>query len=188
MTEKFRLRAEALAKRQALSPEALARASAELAGRLLTLIPSSPHIIAGYVSIRGEIDIFPSLDLLSAQGHATCLPVALEKDAPLLFRAWKPGDALQKGKYNIEIPLDSAPAFAPQILLVPLVAFDHAGHRLGYGAGYYDRTIHALRQQQKGVKVIGIAHSVQSVPQIPAEAHDQKLDAVVTDLESIEFT
>ena len=131
------------------------------------------------------MDIHPALEALEDRGHSICLPVIQTSTAPLLFKAWKVGSPLQKGHYAIEIPQENSELCTPDVILVPLVAFDRAGHRLGYGAGYYDRTIENLRNSAKKLQLIGVGYSAQMLEHIPAQAHDQKLDMIVTEKESI---
>ena len=142
------------------------QAAAQLAKRLPALLPPVHCTIAGYRAINGEIDIYQLLELLETQGHRICLPVIDKSDTPLVFKHWRVGSPLQKGKYDIEIPTDEADSCTPDVILVPLVAFDRQGNRLGYGAGYYDRTIATLRQASKKLQIIGVGYSVQQLDHI----------------------
>jgi len=108
------------------------------------------------------------------------LPCVTAPDAPLEFRAWAPGDALETGAYSIACPQPRAPVLTPDLVLVPLLAFDHMGRRLGYGGGYYDRTIAALRAAGD-VQVVGLAYSAQRLTRVPSAAHDMRLDWIVTE-------
>jgi 5-formyltetrahydrofolate cyclo-ligase len=105
-----------------------------------------------------------------------------------LFRSWEPELTLDKDHYGIDVPQDNQPQCMPDIVIVPLLAFDKKGYRLGYGAGYYDQTLSVLRESRKNIQIIGAAYSMQQVDAIPFEDHDQKLDAVVTEKEVIRFT
>ena len=134
---------------------------------------------AGYRPIRGEIDPAPLMAALAARGVALCLPSARPGQV-LGFRRWSPGEALNRGGYGIEEPRDDAPLATPDLIIVPLAAFDAAGHRLGYGAGHFDRTLEALRLSGP-VFALGLAYAEQEVAAVPAEPHDQKLDAVLTE-------
>jgi 5-formyltetrahydrofolate cyclo-ligase len=102
------------------------------------------------------------------------------------MRAFKFGDPLKAGQWGIREPVPDAPEVAPDILIVPLACFDRAGHRIGYGAGYYDMTIHALRAQKK-VVAIGIAFAAQEIPRVPATERDERLDLVLTERETIDL-
>lgn len=176
--DKQTLRKQFMAARQAIDTTMASRAAQAVAMHLIETIPT--HVlVAGYAPIRAELDIFPALELLAHKGRDTALPTTV--DQQLVFRAWRPGEPLARGKYNIREPLPSAIEVTPAIVLVPLVAFDDKGHRLGYGAGYYDRLIARTREQKKPVQFIGVAYSQQRAPRIPAEAHDERLDAVVTE-------
>jgi len=116
---------------------------------------------------------------LISEGHPACLPVIQGRGLPLLFRAWKPGDTLDTGVWGIQEPQPSAPALDPDVLLVPLLAFDARGYRLGYGGGFYDRTLAGLRLR-KHVVAVGLAFDEQRVDDVPHTAYDQRLDWVLT--------
>lgn len=184
-TEKSVLRAQSLDARRALKPEFTRLASLQLIAQLAPLLGGAARCIAGYCATGGEMNVFPSLSKLSRQGHWLCLPVVASRGEPLRFRLWEPEHPLQKGSYGINAPLDSAPEAIPDTLLVPLVAFDRQGGRLGYGKGYYDRTIATLRQHNKSLHVIGVAYSTQCVERIPMQPHDERLPLIVTEKESI---
>ena len=138
------------------------------------------QVLAGYWPMRGEADPRPAMQ---AHQGPLCLPVVTGKAQPLIFRQWR-GDDLVPGAYGTSHPADSAPVLIPSILIVPLAGFDRQGNRLGYGGGFYDRTLQALRDQ--GVVVaIGFAFAAQELSDIPAEPFDQPLDIVVTEKELI---
>jgi 5-formyltetrahydrofolate cyclo-ligase len=136
--------------------------------------------IAGYWPIGDEIDPRPILRYLHAAGHRCSLPAVIRQEESLVFRAWRPGAALVPSRHGTRAPGQDAPETVPDLLLVPLLAFDHYGHRLGYGAGYYDRTLHKLRAR-RAVLAVGLAFAVQEVERIPADDFDQALDWVVTE-------
>ncbi len=119
-------------------------------------------------------------------GAQLALPAIDARGKPLIMRAWKIGDELKAGQWGIREPLPQAPQVDPDILLVPLAAFDRAGHRIGYGAGYYDMTIRALRAKKK-VVAIGIAFAAQEIPRVPATERDERLDFIMTERETIAF-
>lgn len=181
LLDKKSLRAQAQAAREAIAPQAAKAAAKIVAAHLLKLIPADAKIIAGYRAMRGELDISEAMTQLAARGHALCLPVIEEPGLPLFFRRWQMGQKLIKGVYDIDIPPASEPQVIPDIVIVPLLAFDASGHRLGFGAGYYDRTIERLREPGKAIQMIGAAFALQQLERIPAEAHDAHLDAVVTE-------
>lgn len=139
----------------------------------------SDAAIAGYAPLKGEVDSAPLLHELHALGHRIGLPVA-EAGKPLAFHRWRPGDKLVPGAFGTQQPPSGADLLTPRILIVPLVAFDGAGWRLGRGGGFYDRTIAELRAAGP-VTTIGVAFAAQRVPVIPREAHDQQLDWIVTE-------
>ena len=133
-------------------------------------------VLAGYWPMRGEADPRPAM---AAHSGPLALPVVTGKAVPLIFRAWD-GGALEGGPYGTAHPPDSSPEVIPSVLIVPLAAFDPAGNRIGYGGGYYDRTLQLLRAAGP-VAAIGLAFASQRLPEIPAEPFDQPLDLVVTD-------
>jgi 5-formyltetrahydrofolate cyclo-ligase len=141
-------------------------------------------VISGAMAIRHEIDASVLMQALAGKGHTLCLPVLTEKYQPLKFRLYTPGDALEKKIWGLTEPPDTAPEVTPDILLCPLLAFDRQGQRLGYGAGYYDATLSALRAQKK-ITANGFAHALQEVPAVPVNTRDQRLDAIVTEKEVI---
>jgi 5-formyltetrahydrofolate cyclo-ligase len=136
-------------------------------------------VIAGYWPVRDEADPRGLMMALAARGHALALPRIDERHAALSFRRWNEGDELVDNHHGIPEPRAEAEAVIPQVILVPLLAFDATGHRLGYGGGYYDRTLAALRRAG-GALAIGVAYAGQEVPTLPREPHDRALEAVVT--------
>ena len=180
------LRQQALRRRRELAARAGEAAAEEITRHGLTFITSllgiqAPPVIAGYWPVRDEVNVLPLLEALHARGLKLALPVVEERDAPLTFRHWQPGMALEKGAFGIPVPPSRAPALTPAILLVPLVAFDRAGHRLGYGGGYYDRTLARLRARNPFTIAIGCAFAGQELEHIPALSTDARLDAVLTE-------
>ncbi len=189
---KTQLRARVLALRDmlgaALDGGAGARAEDLLRHRFLEgadLLPGDA-VVAGYWPMRGEIDVRPLLGGLAERGHVTALPVVVAPKTPLVFRRWAPGDALAEGAFGTRHPSEDAPEVRPHCLLVPLLAFDRHGGRLGYGGGFYDRTIADLRRQG-GVVTVGVAYAGQEVDAVPSEPHDQPLDWVVTERALLRF-
>ncbi len=144
----------------------------------------APAAISAFHPIREEPDTLTLLDALAANGYATALPVVVGRGAPLAFRLWRPGEPTLLGGMGIPEPLESAAAVEPDLLFVPLACFDRRGHRIGYGAGYYDRSLARLRAIKK-IHAVGVAYGVCEVDAVPYEAHDQGLDAIVTEHETI---
>ena len=138
-----------------------------------------PPLIALYSATTDEAPTAALAARLAADGLALALPVIGARSAPLTFRRWHPGDPLHAGPFGILQPTEGAIA-EPDVLFVPLVAFDAAGHRLGYGGGYYDRTLAALRTK-KPLLTVGLAFAAQQVATVPHEPHDIALDAVLTE-------
>ncbi|MFV0512165.1 MAG: 5-formyltetrahydrofolate cyclo-ligase [Jhaorihella sp.] len=140
--------------------------------------------LAGYMPIRTEIDPLPAMAEAAAHGPVG-VPVILGAGQPLAFARWEPGAAMVQGMFGAPIP-EHEDFIDPEIVIVPLVAFDPAGNRLGYGGGYYDRTLEALRASHP-VLAIGFAWDAQQADDLPLEATDQRLDMVVTEARVIDF-
>ena len=140
-------------------------------------------IVSGFIPYKSEITTVPMLNRLHRDGWQTCLPIVIAPEEPLIFRAWAPGDALVPGAWDIPVPVDSAPEVLPDVLLVPMLAFDRKGFRLGYGGGFYDRTLEKLRELKK-VVAIGVAYHAQMVDEVPVGIHDAPLDYVMTEQET----
>ena len=138
--------------------------------------PPKGAIIAGYWPMGDEMDPRPLMLALASRGHAIALPVTPPRGQPLAFRAWAPGAALRPGPMGTSEPV-AGEELRPDVLLVPLLAFDRAGRRLGYGGGYYDRTLAAL----PGAKAIGIAYAGQEMPDVPAGPQDMRLPLIATE-------
>lgn len=183
---KTELRIAALARRSALG-EAMRDAAARGLAHHRFPMPVDPGtIVAGYSPIRSEIDPVPLMRSLATQGARLALPVIIARDEPLMFRVWSPDSALVAGSLGILEPPPEAPQLMPDILLVPLAAFDRAGHRIGYGAGHYDRTFAQLRPI-KPFTAIGLAFDTQEIESIPMQPHDVALDFVLTETRVIDF-
>lgn len=148
------------------------------------IAPEAGVAVSGYWPMPGEMDPRPLMEDMAVRGHPLCLPVVQGRGRPLLFRAWRRGDPLVPGALGILAPGSTAPSLVPGLLLVPLLAFDRQGFRLGHGAGYYDMTLAGLRAAGT-VLAVGIAYAGQEVARVPREAHDEPLDWVVTEGEAI---
>ena len=184
--QKVTLRAAALAARDALSPEQRAAAAAAVAGRGLPFPISRGIVVSGYSPIRSEIDPIPLMRTLAAQGAQLALPSITARGQSLAFRAWSANDRLLLGPLGILEPSSAAAEIIPEIMLVPLAAFDRAGHRIGYGAGHYDFTLAHLRKA-KAITAIGLAFAAQEIKAVPALAHDVALDYVLTETRVFDF-
>jgi 5-formyltetrahydrofolate cyclo-ligase len=162
----------------------LARETPAAAALAATLFPAERlaglTVAAGYRAKGDEIDPRPLMNRLAQAGVRLALPVAFARDAPLEFRAYEPGDRLEPDACNIAAPTAEAPAVRPDLVIAPLLAFDRTGGRMGQGGGHYDRTLQALRTGGP-VFVLGLAYAGQEVAEIPAEPHDQRLDAILTE-------
>jgi 5-formyltetrahydrofolate cyclo-ligase len=180
------LREEALRRRGALSPEIRQMFSARLAEQGLAIAQRvGARIASAFLPIKDEPDTLPLLAALANGGFHTALPITVSRAAPLTFRLWRPGDPTRPGALNIPEPLASAEIVDPDLLFVPLACFDRRGHRIGYGAGHYDRSLATLRAKGP-VTAVGVAYSASQAPGIPDEPHDQRLDFILTERELID--
>ncbi len=185
-TAKAELRRMALARRDALSAEGGGTAANAVAARPLPVETRPSTVVSGYIPIRSEFDPQPLMRRFAEAGAQLALPCVTGRGQPLVMRAWRFGEPLVSGQWGLREPAADAPEVLPDILLVPLAAFDRAGHRIGYGAGYYDMTIARLRAL-KPVTAIGVAFAMQEVPQVPADERDARLDLVLTEREVIDL-
>jgi 5-formyltetrahydrofolate cyclo-ligase len=171
--------------------KALAAETPDAGERAAALLPaerlSGWTFAAGYRPRGGEIDPRPLMARLAEAGVLLALPVAFDRDAPLEFRAYTTGDRLEPDAYNIASPTAEAPVVRPDLVITPLLAFDRKGGRIGQGGGHYDRTLARLRAEGP-VFVLGLAYAGQAVADIPTEAHDQRLDAILTEKGYTEVT
>ena len=179
---KKQVRREA-AKRRAEAHERLKDTAGEaLASRGLP-VTLKPGIVSGFMPYKSEITTIPLLNSLRRAGWVTALPVVLGEGQPLEFRAWAPGEKLVPGVWNIPVP-EKADEVFPDVLLVPGLAFDRAGYRLGYGGGFYDRTLVKLRAF-KTVVAVGVGYHAQVVDRVPRADYDQRLDFIMTEEETM---
>lgn len=180
--EKRKLRQAMMAKRMQMPHRAMLVASQSVARHyadhpILAFAPS----FAGYIAMRCELDMRPVFDLMLPYRKHTALP-CMTAEKTLTFRQWAPGAPLIRHALGVEEPAPDAPALDPAVILVPLLAFDGDGYRLGYGGGYYDRTMALLRASAQPPLFIGVAYSLQEVDQVPTDAHDAPLDGILTEL------
>ncbi len=178
--EKSAVRAAALAKRDAMPADERAAAAEQIAAREFPIAITPGVIVSGFMPLKTEINPIPLMRKLAAAGARLALPAIAGRGKPLIMRAYAFGDDLARGQWGIREPKPEAPEVAPDILIVPLAAFDRAGNRIGYGAGYYDMTIAALRAKKK-VTAVGIAFAAQELDQVPVTPRDERLDLVLTE-------
>lgn len=180
--ERARLRATQrrarLAAREAIPSADRARATEFIDAHLTTLLSgSSPGTIGFCSPVRGEVDCRPIIERLLTQGWRACQPVVLTPEAPMEFRAWTPESTMTTDRHGIPIPA-AGPTTLPSIVLLPLVAFDDDGYRLGYGGGYFDRTLAVLMPRPL---TIGVGFELARVDSIRPEVHDVRLDVIITE-------
>lgn len=181
--KKARLRESALERRRNAASRSATKHANE---RLICFLNQvgQGRIVAAYLPIRSEIDPINTMSYLTEINSIVCVPVVCGPGLPLKFRQWMPGIPLIRNAFGTSIP-ESGDLVEPDSLIVPVVAFDSACTRLGYGGGFYDRTLQILRakrtQTDQPLVAVGFAYSVQEHPAIPRDAHDQRLDAIVTE-------
>lgn len=176
-------RASLSAAQQAAAGDALAAHGIEFLG----VQSPADKVVSAFAPMAGELRVWPLLRRLGSQGFQLCLPVMQGKGKPLIFRAWKPGDAMDSGVWGIAEPKADKTVLEPDILLIPLLAFDRKGWRLGYGGGFFDRTLARLRAAKK-VIAVGLALDGQRVDEVPHLDYDQRLDWVLTPSGPTSFT
>ncbi|CAO3419177.1 5-formyltetrahydrofolate cyclo-ligase [Azospirillum doebereinerae] len=177
-------RIQARAVRDAIAdPDARARAALAVRDRVATL-PLLDGAVGGYWPFGSELDARPALIHLKQLGRSVGLPVSGPRGTALLFRDWDPDEPPLPGRYGILEPGEGRAVLRPSVLLVPLLAFDRTGHRLGYGAGYYDRTLELLRAAGP-VLAVGVAFAAQEIAAVPCAEHDERLDWIVTERETL---
>ncbi len=180
--KKRALRATMLAQRYEIAKEAAGSAADDAARVFLGAIELAPGAaLAGYWPMRAELDVRPLLSTLAGRGHPILLPAVLGAGAPLEFREWRAGGPLEEGPFGTREPAPSAAARRPDLVIVPLLAFDEAGYRLGYGKGYYDTTLSELRKSGN-LRSVGFAFEAQRAEALPHEDWDEPLDWVVTEM------
>ena len=181
VAEKKSLRTRMKAVRAGISVSEQQEAAAAIAARGLDGIPgvAPGAIVSGFLSIDSEINPGPLMAKLRRAGHPLCLPVIVAKGQPLIFRAFQPGDALKTVQWGIREPTDDKPELLPDIVLTAGLAFDPQGYRLGFGGGYYDRTLRRIRDI-KPVLAIGLAYDVQRIDAVPHLDYDERLDWILT--------
>ncbi|MGQ4273480.1 5-formyltetrahydrofolate cyclo-ligase [Terrihabitans sp. B22-R8] len=185
---KAELRNRNIAARRALPKEDALAAAERAADHAMHLIEHAEgKVVALYSPVQGELKVAPLAERLRAAGAKPALPKVADPEVPMHFRLWLDQDPLEKGFGNIREPDVDAPAAVPDVVIVPLSAFDRRGFRVGYGQGHYDRTLGALAREERPL-TIGYAFALQEVDEVPRELHDVPLDAVVTENEIIRIT
>jgi 5-formyltetrahydrofolate cyclo-ligase len=184
--QKAELRRDALARREALPAQARQAAAEAIAARTFPVPVASGTIVSGFMPLKSEINPLPLMRKLADAGASFALPVVAGRGKPLIMRAWIWGEPLVAGVWGIREPPPAAAEVDPDILLVPLLAFDRAGYRIGYGAGYYDLTLAHLRAK-KPITAVGIAFAAQEIETVPRTAFDAPLDLVLTEAEIIDL-
>lgn len=159
---------------------------------LLTRLRDDPvwtdgGVVSGYWPLDDEFDIRPVLTLLADRDVTVGLPVVVATGQPLVFRRWTPDTRMSLDRFGISVPPSESEVVVPDVLLVPLLAFDREGRRLGYGGGFYDRTLAQLRSSPGAVLAFGVAYAMQQVPRVPHDRFDQPLDGVVTEKNTFRF-
>ena len=170
-------RARLIAARLTVPADQRTRMAAEIAQQLDAIIgPPDGRMVSLYWPFRGEPDLRPWMAEIAARGGRTALPLVVAKAQPLVFRAWQAGDPLEKGVWNIPVPAQGDPVL-PDIVIAPLVGFDRRNYRLGYGGGFFDRTIAAMPTKPL---VIGVGYALQRMDTIRPQPHDIPMDRIVT--------
>ena len=182
---KAELRREARARRDALPADMRAAAAHAIAARPFPISLTLKAIVSGFMPIGNEINPIPLMGNLAALGAQLALPAIAGRGKPLTMRAFAFGQRLITGTWGIREPAPEATEVFPDVLLVPLLAFDRSGHRIGYGAGYYDLTIAALRAR-KAITACGLAFAAQEIANVPTTPRDVRLDLVLTEREVID--
>jgi 5-formyltetrahydrofolate cyclo-ligase len=185
--EKRAARQAATLRREAAHRALAASAPGRIASHFAAAFRLEPGVVvSGYWPGRSELDIRPLMRRLQEAGHPVGLPVVMGRGTPLVFRLWRPGDRLEPRPFRLQEPPATAPEVVPKVLLVPFLAFDRKGYRIGYGAGYYDLTLASLRARDD-VLAIGVGYAAQGAASLPHDGHDERLDWVVTEEGAIAF-
>lgn len=184
VTNKNHLRSAALARRDAIDPAARAAAGERILRQAGSLFDQPERIVSGYWPIRSEADPRPLLERARCSGASIALPVLLDAET-LRFRRWETGTPLEPAGFGTLGPAAGAPFVVPDIVILPLAAFDRRGHRIGYGKGHYDRAVAGLVASGVQPLLVGLAFAVQEVDKVPFEPHDIPLDYILTEDELI---
>lgn len=178
---KAALRRAMRARRLALPATGREAAARAAAARVMTALAARPgKVVSAFLAMRGEIDTMPLIEALLAHDVIVALPRVTGRGEPLAFHAWRPGEPLEPAPMGMQEPPAGSPTVVPSALVVPLLAFDRQGNRLGYGGGFYDRTLAALRARG-AIRAVGLAFEAQRVEAVPAGPGDERLDLVATE-------
>lgn len=183
---KKKLRAEALARRDALDAAWRVEASLEIAKATSGIDVTPGIVVSGFWPMRSEVDIRPAMAALADKGARLCLPAILDKTTIVFRELVRGGEMISMG-FGTFGPGPEAEELEPDLMMVPLAAFDRRGHRIGYGGGYYDRAIARLRDKGKANRIIGIAFECQRVEHVPDEPHDIQLSEILTEKGLLRF-
>jgi 5-formyltetrahydrofolate cyclo-ligase len=182
-TSKAEARKVAARMRKSAHEQVASTAGLALAGLHFPVEPvPGRSVVSAFFPYKSEIDTRPLVGKLAGEGWTTALPIVIALGQPLVFRRWLPGQPTVPGMWDIPQPMENSPLVEPDVLLVPMLAFDGKGYRLGYGGGFYDRTLEVLRAK-KSIVAIGVAFAAQQVDSVVRSAHDQPLDYVMTEKE-----
>jgi 5-formyltetrahydrofolate cyclo-ligase len=185
--DKRALRSAMMARRRAIDAGERRKAADDLVEMWRLERPvKTPAVVSGFWPMAEELDIRPLMTALFEQGCQIALPVVVAKKQPLIFRAWRPGDVLEAGVFGTLHPSPQSEVLEPDALIVPLLAVDEEGWRLGYGGGFYDRTLEGFRAR-KSVTAVGVGFNTQIVPEVPHGPDDQRLDWLLTDKRACAF-
>ncbi len=183
--QKAATRKQAGAARKLAAQQAGDAAATDLAALFVDQIPlGNVAAVSGFLPIGSEMDVRPLLNRLRAKEIEVSLPVVIGNDLPLVFRKWCDGDPLIEEEFGTKAPGPEAKELVPDLLIVPMLAFDRLGYRLGYGGGFYDRTLARLRRDKR-IVAVGVAYAGQEIDVVPRDELDQPLDRIVTEKEVI---
>lgn len=182
------LRGDCEARRQIASGDAGPQAGAHAVSHVFAaMAPPDGCVVSGYWPMRHEFDVRPLLEAFHERGHVCALPAVVGNAQPLEFRVWTPGATLVEAAFGTRVPPEDARVVMPTLLLVPLLAFDERGYRLGYGGGFYDRTLNRLRAAGPAPVAVGCAFEGQRIDAVPVNTMDQRLDWLVTERRAVPF-
>ncbi len=184
---KRQMRLNAVRSRSEIAPDYAALSAERLAGIAESLSVPSGAVVSAYWPMKSEMDVRPLMRAFYGKGYALCLPVVTQKNEPMLFRRWTPDERLVVGMYGVEQPDEKCEPLLPDVLFLPLLAFDRTGGRLGYGGGFYDRTVKELRSRGTPL-IVGVGFAAQEVGSVPLEETDEVLDMILTEKELIKVS
>mgnify|MGYP004001316893 FL=1 len=180
--DKAAARIQAKAQRRAIPAGTRADAGARAAALFMGAIPLPPaSTVSAYWPLGDEFDSRPLLDALLQSGHKAALPVVVGADQPLIFRQWQPGDDMAVSSFGVSEPREAAGEVRPNVVVAPFLAFNAQGFRLGYGGGYYDRTLRTVRQSVPGLLAVGLGFELQEMATLPHDSNDEPLDWLISE-------